>query len=69
MFDAATLTPMGSGLWNQPHLQTSAYDVPMAVAYADGRLFFRGMKHIVCYDLRAAAKTEGEDGRAGHGKE
>jgi outer membrane protein assembly factor BamB len=56
MFDATTLAPMGIGVWKQPHLQTSAYDVPMAVAYADGRLFFRGMKRIVCYDLLAAAK-------------
>jgi len=53
MYSADRLEPMGPPLWRQLHLATSAYDAPMAIPYVDGRLFFRGMKRIVCYDLRA----------------
>jgi len=52
MFDARTLKPMGPERWYQPHLETSAYDAPIAVPYVDGRLFFRGMKRLACYDIR-----------------
>lgn len=55
MLDAMTLKPIGPR-WLPPHLATSAYDANMAVPLVDGRLYFRGMKRLVCYDLRAAAK-------------
>jgi hypothetical protein len=51
MLDAMTLKPVGPR-WSPPHLPTSAYDAIMAVPYVDGRLYFRGMKRLVCYDLR-----------------
>jgi hypothetical protein len=52
MYEAESLKPMGPPLWNQLHLPTSAYDAPMSVPYVDGRLFFRGMKRLACYDIR-----------------
>jgi outer membrane protein assembly factor BamB len=51
MYDAMTLQPVGPR-WAPPHLPTSAYDAIMAIPYVDGRLYFRGMKRIYCYDLR-----------------
>jgi len=44
------LKPVGA--WNQPHVQTSAYDAPQALPYVDGRFILRGRNRIFCYDLR-----------------
>ncbi|GDY13531.1 hypothetical protein LBMAG53_24090 [Planctomycetota bacterium] len=50
VFKVRTLEKVGT--WSQPHKQVSAYDIPQAWLHADGRVFFRGCRHLWCYDLR-----------------
>lgn len=38
--------------WSPPHPHATTYAVAMSHAWADGRLFIRGVDAIYCYDLR-----------------
>ncbi len=43
-------------LWRARHRTTSSYDpILMSHAVADGRIFIRGQRGIICYDLRKSA--------------
>jgi len=46
------------GEWNQPHYQSSGYNVPFSHPVVDGRIYYRGAEHVYCYDLRVGAETK-----------
>jgi|GEM_PF-822578 len=53
MFDPKTLRPFGDlNQYNFNHNATSSYDCPMSNPIVDGRIYFRGMNALYCYDLR-----------------
>jgi outer membrane protein assembly factor BamB len=55
-FDVSKPSAMkrNESLWRARHRTTSSYyPVLMSHALADGRIFIRGQRGIVCYDLRA----------------
>lgn len=41
-----------AGAWPKKHFALTGYETPIEIPYADGRLYFRSMKGIACYDLR-----------------
>ena len=41
-----------AALWHPPHPHVTTYQVPLAHAWVDGRLFIRGGDGVYCYDLR-----------------
>lgn len=53
LFDATTGAVGDAERWIPPHAPSCSYEMPMVQPYADGRMFFRGMRSVVCYDLRA----------------
>ncbi len=42
-------------MWQPPHPHATTYQAAMSHAWADGRLFIRGLDAIYCYDLRRPA--------------
>jgi hypothetical protein len=44
-------------LWTQWHFTSNGYDSCIIFPLVDGRIFFRGMNALVCYDLRAKGAT------------
>jgi outer membrane protein assembly factor BamB len=54
MWGGDSFKPLGSdALWTQWHFTSNGYDSCIIFPLVDGRIFFRGMNALVCYDLRA----------------
>jgi len=45
-----------AGAWPKRHHALSGYETPIEIPYVAGRLYFRSMKGIACYDLRKKGK-------------
>ncbi len=41
-----------AGQWPKRHFALTGYETPIEIPYVGGRLYFRSMKGIACYDLR-----------------
>ena len=47
-----------AGAWPKRHHALSGYETPIEIPYVAGRLYFRSMQGIACYDLRKLAESK-----------